>query len=31
MIFNPNPNKQTQELFFSRIINKIKNPPLLFH
>ena len=31
MSFNPDPSKQAQELFFSRKINKIHHPPLLFN
>ena len=29
--FNPNPNKQAHEVIFSRKINKIKHPSLLFN
>ena len=29
--FNPNPNKQAQEVIFSRKINKIKHASLLFN
>ena len=29
--FNPNPNKQAQEVIFSRKINKIRHPSLLFN
>ena len=31
MNFNPDPNKQAQELIFSRKINKINHAPLLFN
>ena len=31
MNFNPDPNKQAQEVTFSRKINKIDHPPLLFN
>ena len=31
MNFNPDPNKQVQEVIFPRKINKINNPPLLFN
>ena len=31
MKFNPDPNKQAQEVNFSRKINKINHPPLLFN
>ena len=31
MNFNPDPNKQAQEVIFSRKVNKINHPPLLFH
>ena len=29
--FNPDPNKQAQEVMFSRKINKIDHPSLYFH
>ena len=31
MSFNPDPSKQAQEVFFSRKINKVHHPPLLFN
>ena len=31
MNFNPDPNKQAQEVIFSRKINKINHPQLLFN
>ena len=31
MRFNPDPNKQAQEVIFSRKINKIDHPPLYFN
>ena len=31
MRFNPDPNKQTQEVILSRKINKIDHPPLYFN
>ena len=31
MRFNPDPNKQAQEVIFSRKINKINHPPLYFN
>ena len=31
MNFNPDPNKKAQEIIFSRKINKIKHPSLLFN
>ena len=31
MSFNPDPSKQTQEVIFSRKINKVYHPPLLFN
>ena len=31
MNFNPDPNKQAQELIFNRKINKINHAPLLFN
>ena len=31
MNFNPDPNKQAQEVIFSREINKINHPPLFFN
>ena len=31
MSFNPDPSKQPQEVIFSRKINKIHHPPLLFN
>ena len=31
MIFNPDPNKQAQEVIFSRKINKINHPPSYFN
>ena len=31
MRFNPDPNKQAQEVIFSRKINKIDRPPLYFN
>ena len=31
MSFNPDPSKQAQEIIFSRMINKVHHPPLLFN
>ena len=31
MSFNPDPSKQAQEIIFSRKINKVHHPPLLFN
>ena len=31
MSFNPDPSNQAQEVFFSRKINKVYHPPLLFN
>ena len=31
MSFNPDPSKQTQEVIFSRKINKDYHPPLVFN
>ena len=31
MSFNPDPSKQAQEVIFSRRINKVYHPPLLFN
>ena len=31
MSFNPDPSKQTQKVIFSRNINKVYHPPLLFN
>ena len=31
MSFNPEPSKQVQEVIFSRKINKVDHPPLLFN
>ena len=31
MNFNPDPNKQAQEVIFSRLINKTNHPPFFFN